>query len=87
MNKQSLPFSNEKGRKIIAISILIIVVGMFWVVLSGNKSDKLANPSPVPTDTPAPTPNAPKTFKFDSSTDLKAELEKVNPQVLDSDFE
>ena len=37
--------------------------------------------------TPAPTPNAPKTFKFDSSTNLKDELDKVNPQVLDSDFE
>lgn len=28
-----------------------------------------------------------KTFRFDSSADLKAELEKVNPQILDSDFE
>ncbi len=27
-----------------------------------------------------------KTFKFDSETDLKMELEKVNPAVLDSDF-
>lgn len=75
------------SKKIILISILIIIVGMFWVFLNGNKSDKLANPSPVPTDTPVPTPNAPKTFKFDSTTDLKLELEKVNPQVLDSDFE
>ncbi len=40
-------------------------------------------PSPSPLPSPSPTP---KTFKFDSSTDLKAELEKVNPQVLDSDF-
>ncbi len=37
--------------------------------------------------TPATTPNAPKSFQFDSSTDLKMELDKVNPQVLDSDFE
>jgi len=41
---------------------------------------------PTPTPVPATTPNAPKTFQFDSSTDLKAELEKVNPQILDSDF-
>lgn len=49
----------------------------------GQKVQKVvATPSP----TPAP-PQTPKTFKFDSSTDLKMELEKVNPQVLDSDFE
>lgn len=42
---------------------------------------------PTPAPTPEVTPNAPKTFQFDSSTDLKMELNKVNPQVLDSDFE
>lgn len=37
---------------------------------------------------PSPTPSAPpRTFKFDSSIDLKKELDSVNPQVLDSDFE
>jgi len=35
---------------------------------------------------PAP-PQAPKSFQFDYSTDLKEELDKVNPEVLDSDFE
>lgn len=30
---------------------------------------------------------APKTYTLDSSTDLKKELESINPQVLDSDFE
>lgn len=40
---------------------------------------------PVPSSTP--NISAPKSFTFDGSTDLKAELEKVNPQVLDSDFE
>lgn len=39
------------------------------------------------TPTPVPTPNSPRTFQFDSSTDLKLELDKVNPQMLDSDFE
>jgi len=38
----------------------------------------------IPSPTPSPKP---KTFKFDSSTDLKAELETINPEVLDSDFE
>lgn len=37
--------------------------------------------------TPAPTSTVPQTFKFDANTNLKEELEKINPQVLDSDFE
>lgn len=41
----------------------------------------------TPSPTPLSIPNAPKTFQFDSSTDLKTELEKVDPEVLDSDFE
>lgn len=41
---------------------------------------------PTPTTSMA-TPNAPKTFNFDSTTDLKQELEKINPQILDHDFE
>ncbi len=47
--------------------------------------NKLSTSTPTPM--PLASPNAPKTFQFDSSTDLKAELEKVNPQILDSDFE
>lgn len=43
-----------------------------------------STPAPSPTEAP---PNEPKTFQFDRSTDLKAELGKINPQVLDSDFE
>ena len=46
-----------------------------------------AHQESTPPPTPAPTPNAPKTFQFDSSTNLKEELDKVNPEVLDSDFE
>ncbi len=38
-----------------------------------------------PSPTPSPSPRL-KTFKFDSGTDLKKELDSVNPQVLDSDF-
>lgn len=45
-----------------------------------------STPSKAPSPSPAP-PQAPKTFQFGSSTDLEAELKKINPQVLDSDFE
>lgn len=36
--------------------------------------------------TPLPSPT-PKTYIFDSSSDLKKELDSVDPLVLDSDFE
>lgn len=81
------------------ISIIFIIVIIFIAVIlfltQVEKTKTLVNPgglltgkteSLAPAPTPAP-PNAPKTFKFDSSTDLDAELEKVDPQVLDSDFE
>lgn len=38
----------------------------------------------TPTPTPAPTPVV---FQFNNSTDLNKELNTVNPQVLNSDFE
>lgn len=40
-----------------------------------------------PPSAPLASPVAPKTFQFDKNTDLKLELEKINPQVLDSDFD
>lgn len=79
-----------KSKKILIILAAIIIVGILWFSLAGNKSDNLVNPQiPAPFETPSPdpTPTVPKTFNFDSQTDLQAEWEKVNPQVLDSDFE
>lgn len=69
-----------------------IIVLLIWIVVSKSRGG-LIGPSFMQqngsksTPTPIATPNAPKSFNFDASTDLKAELEKVNPQVLDSDFE
>lgn len=75
----------------IVITIVVIMVVIFMQVPSGLRS-KLISPAVmgekieeqvVETSEPV----APKTFKFNSSTDLKKELESINPQVLDSDFE
>ena len=72
--------------------ISLIVINIFVLTPLGWKVN-LINPmgqgsqNSDETLTPASTPNAPKTFNFDNSTDLEAELEKVNPQILDSDFE
>ena len=73
--------------------LLIIIVGIYLIL--NNKQSGLVSSgfsrifnkaTPIPSPTMA-SPNAPKTFNFDSQTDLKSELEKVNPQVLNSDFE
>lgn len=66
-----------KNRKIIITIIMAIV---FIIVIAGFG---LRNPTSVPT---SQLPQAPKTFKFDRSTDLKSELDKINPQILDADF-
>ncbi len=82
--------------KAIAIIICVIVIALVLFFSLGGKNNKLIAPgftgqtktsvtiAPTPTLSP---PVAPQTFKFDRSTDLKQELEKVNPQVLDSDFQ
>lgn len=74
--------------------MIIIFTGVLLAKLSpGGWEAKMTSPfagrveTTTPAPTPVPTPNAPKTFKFDGSTDLKMELDKVNPEVLDSDFE
>ncbi len=77
-------------KKILIIAVIITLGILLWLKLAGNKSHNLVNPqilTPSETSSPVPTPSVPKTFNFDSSTDLKVELEKVSPQILDSDFE
>ncbi len=49
-------------------------------------SYKAINPTASPMATAAPS-DVPKTYTFGKSTDLKQELQKVDPQVLDSDFQ
>lgn len=81
------------NKKIILAIILIILFTIGYLLINNNdkKNDRLLNPnykkvesSVLPTIIPSPTP---KTFKFYRNTDLKKELESINPEVLDSDFE
>lgn len=80
------------------ILILIFILGVFFIsailiFLNKDQTQTLISPSlkailPIratstPTLKPTPTPIE---FHFDKTTDLKSELEKVSPQVLDSDF-
>lgn len=71
-------------KKIIGLIIFIIIITVIIFMFRSNPKPDLVTPSSVPVSTPAPTP---KQYQFDASTDLKQELESINPLVLDSDFE
>ena len=78
-----------KAKPLLLYLLKILLMAVVYFVTS-KKDMNLVGSSLIqqtPTSTPVPTLNAPKTFQFDSSTDLKMELDKVNPQILDSDFE
>lgn len=81
----------KKATLFIFIMGVILIIFFGVILISSNKNDgKIWSPFSKPNQSPSPTPvppNAPKTFQYDSSTDLKKELENINPQVLDSDFE
>lgn len=70
------------SKKIFIVTVFLIAV---FLLLAFKNSDK----KPVsPVASPAPSSyNPPKEIKYDSSTDLKKELDIVNPQVLESDFD
>lgn len=75
------------NKKIIFIAVILVI--LFFVLFLRNKTEPMVNPLIKQAVTPLPsaTINQPKEVKYDSSTDLKKELESVDPQVLDSDFE
>lgn len=68
----------------LAILLVISVTHPMWnseLVSPNLVSLFLGKPKPTPSSA-----SGPKTFKFDSQTDLKKELDSVNTEVLDSDF-
>ncbi len=80
------------------IIVVLLIGGWYVIAYQSPGSSGLVVPSmsgvyqQTPSPSPAPLPaqpayNPPKTFKFDAGTDLKAELDSINPQVLGSDFE
>ena len=73
------------------ISISLVLLKIFVLTPQGWKADLISpmgqtkeeivsNPTPSPSQLP-------KQFNFDRSTDLEKELDSVNPEVLDSDFD
>lgn len=89
-----------KPSKFTIILMLVLVVASVVVfnmlaqrtgnkpIISANVGQILNQPSPSPEDvTPFNTYNPPKEVKYDSGTNLKKELESINPQIFDKDFE
>lgn len=86
----------NKNKIVTAVLILLLIVVVLLTIKfvfhgNGNNSSLLSPlvkkvTQPAFSPKPTPTPNVPQTINFDSSTDLKKELDNVNPQVLDSDF-
>lgn len=81
----------QKSKIVTIVLILLLVVVVLAVkgIVSGN--GQLISPFLEKTTSsviPSPPPffNPPKEIKYDSNTDLKQELETVNPQVEDTDF-
>ncbi len=83
--------SSKKILLIISLTVLTTIV-VFFVI--GKKSLPLISPvfkqnlNKQSTSAPSTSSyNPPKEIKYDSSTDLIKELETVDPQVLDEDFQ
>ena len=84
-----------RNNKILTIMIVLFLVAVVFAVVKFTVSSKgsLVSPGAGKTDSPSPTPmptpanNPPKEIRYDSSTNLQKELEAIDPQVLDSDFE
>lgn len=69
--------------KKVALILFILLAAIIFLV-SSKKAPVSKSPLPLPS---ASTYNPPKQIQYDSSTDLKKELDSVNPQVLDIDFQ
>lgn len=83
--------------RLLTIVLLLILIGFFVflgnLIFRGLNSQKLTSPDGKTTVqnitsqiiTPSPT-ITPIEYHFDKSTDLKKELDTINPEVLDIDF-
>lgn len=67
----------------ILVILLIILGAVFFIVNSGQNQPQVSPNILISSPSPS---IFPKEITYDSSTDLKKELDTVNPQVLDSDF-
>lgn len=70
-------------KKILTLFLILLLLAGWIVVKNNTKKDTLDSPTMI-ISSPSPSPTG---FKFDRATDLKKELDKIDPQILDSDFD
>lgn len=85
----------KSNKTLLIIMLTILATAVLFFVIRGD--DSLVSPiskqvgvsagAQQSLSMPAQSPNIPKVIKYDSTTNLEQELETVNPQVSDSDFE
>lgn len=83
--------------KLLAILLSLVFIGILIflgkLIFNGASpqqliTSNLKTQSPNAAKQPAPTPTpTPIIFHFDKSTDLKSELDTINPEVKDDDFD
>ncbi len=85
--------SKKKFVTFAAAAVLILVVIWAVVQYSTNRNRSLVSPGignagikVAPQPSSAPPYNPPKEIKYGSATDLKKELDSVDPVVSESDF-
>lgn len=75
--------------KVIVLLLVVLVGLVIYFLINKNNSDTLVSPggllykvTPTPPSTPTPIE-----YHFDSSTNLKQELNSINPKVETTDFD
>lgn len=74
---------------IIILVVIVFMIAYFFIGkgLTSKIASSTASFNKVTIEsTITPTPSQPKVYKFNKVTDLKKELDSVNPKVEDADF-
>lgn len=75
-----------KNKLTTAVLILLLAVIALWMIANYAVTGKSTKKMDKSDQAPVSSYNLPKEIKYDSSTDLKKELDSINPEVIDSDF-
>lgn len=78
-----------KSNLLIYIVVIAAVSVSAWALFNKTPSSGLTSPFAVAQSTSSPTPTplpTPIQYNFDKSSDLKGELNSINPEIKDSDF-
>lgn len=76
-----------RSKLVVAAAVLILILLLKFLSVNRANSTladpKLSTLQPIPSSSPNPTP---EDFNFNSTTDLKAQLDTVNPKIEDDNI-